>query len=134
MTIFCQYSMIRYRPCSAAGEFVNVGVALFANSGDFGYRIDPRMSRVALFFPHLDDQLYVRAIDSMERELNRIELLFSKGELNQELKLKTFKNLIEPSESLIQFSQAGVIETVSISGCLDDLLHRYVTKVFDSPA
>lgn len=130
MKYICNYSILRFLPYPETGEFVNIGVVLLANNGEFHFQLDRTRQRVTRFFKTLDHKIYLRARDEVRAELTRLEHFFAerKGEIN--VAISTFRHLIHPRETMMRFSEPGSIGTESIKKTLAELYEHYVNHSF----
>ncbi|WP_285275264.1 DUF3037 domain-containing protein [Halopseudomonas bauzanensis] len=132
MNIFCNYSILRFLPYLETGEFVNIGVVLFASNGDFRFKIASKRQRVTRFFDKLDAKIYISARNEIDEELARLSTFFVKHRENQSIQLATFKHLIQPRETMMRFSDPGTIAAGNTQSALDQLFEHYVNHSFAS--
>lgn len=130
MKYICNYSILRFLPYPETGEFVNIGVVLLANNGEFHFELDRTRQRVTRFFKTLNHKIYLRARDEVRAELQRLEIFFAEHKGEMGLAISTFKHLIHPRETMMRFSEPGSIGTDSIKKTLADLYEHYVNHSF----
>lgn len=130
MNIFCNYAILRFLPYPETGEFVNIGVALFASNGDFLFKIATKRQRVTRFFDRLDARIYIHARREIEEELARLSMFFAKHRENRSLQMSVFKHLIQPRETMMRFSEPGTLAVDTPRKALDNLFDHYVNHSF----
>ncbi|MGH8388196.1 MAG: DUF3037 domain-containing protein [Pseudomonas sp.] len=130
MKYICNYSILRFLPYPETGEFVNIGIVLLANNGEFRYRITNKRQRVTRFFETLDHKVFLRARDEVESEFARLVGFSADNRNNLSLLVSTFKHLIHPRETMMRFSQPGSITAGDIGSVLDELFDHYVNHSF----
>ena len=130
MNFICNYSILRFLPYPETGEFVNIGVVLLANNGEFRFRIATKRQRVTRFFETLEHKVYLRAKSEIEDEFNRLVSFFAQNKSEAGLLSSTFKQLIPPRETMMRFSQPGSLATENVSKALDELYEHYVNHSF----
>lgn len=129
--LVCNYALIRFLPYRETGEFVNVGVVLYApETNYFGFKLtERRNSRVRKFFPELDPSIYRAAIGSLRRELERNQDQFHGlfGAVSEGL--TAFRAMLRLRESLLHFAEPGM-KLGMPSDVLDKLFCEYVQRSF----
>lgn len=130
MNLICNYSIMRFLPYPETGEFVNIGVVLIANNGDFRFKMEKKRQRVTNFFPSLESKIYLRARHEMEAELARLSVFFTTYRSDLPALLGTFKHLIHPRETMMRFSDPGTIATENANQAISDLFEHYVNHSF----
>lgn len=114
--LVCNYAQIRFLPYRETGEFVNVGVMIYAPEVNyFDFRLTAKRNRrVKAFFPELDPAVYAAAVDSLGRELERqrrqfiaMPDLFS-GDRAVGEGLTAFRSMLRRRESLLHFAEPGM--------------------------
>jgi len=130
MNYICNYSILRFLPYPETGEFVNIGIVLLANNGEFRFKIATRRQRVTRFFETLDSKVYIRARNEVDEELNRLVGFFASRRNEISLLVTTFKHLIQPRETMMRFSEPGTITTIDIGETLETLFDHYVNHSF----
>lgn len=126
MNHVCNYSILRFLPYPETGEFVNIGVVLLGNNGEFRYKVAARRQRVTRFFPTLDYKVYLRARNEVEQEFARLVGFFANHRGQMNIAATAFRHLISPRETMMRFSAPGTITTDSIGDELETLFGRYV--------
>ncbi|AZF14777.1 DUF3037 domain-containing protein [Pseudomonas sp. R3-18-08] len=132
MKYICNYSILRFLPYPETGEFVNIGIVLLANTGEFKFKVAAKRQRVTRFFETLEHKVYLRAKGEVEDEFNRLVEFFANHKTETTLLTSTFKHLIHPRETMMRFSQPGSMATDNIGQALDDLFEHYVNHSFAS--
>ncbi|MGY1882274.1 DUF3037 domain-containing protein [Pseudomonas reactans] len=130
MNFICNYSILRFLPYPETGEFVNIGVVLLANTGEFKFKIATKRQRVTRFFETLEHKVYLRAKGEIEDELNRLVDFFARHENETSLLTSTFKHLTHPRETMMRFSQPGSMAIENVGTALDELFEHYVNHSF----
>ena len=130
MNYICNYSILRFLPYPETGEFVNIGIVLLANNGEFRFKIANRRQRVTRFFETLDSKVYIRARNEVDEELNRLAGFFASRRNEISLLVTTFNHLIQPRETMMRFSEPGTITTIDIGEALETLFDHYVNHSF----
>lgn len=130
MNYICNYSILRFLPYPETGEFVNIGIVLLANNGEFRFKITHTRRRVTQFFPTLDHTVFIRARREMEIEFNRLVGFFVNQRNDIKLLASTFKHLIHPRETMMRFSEPGTITATHIGETLETLFDHYVNHSF----
>lgn len=130
MKYICNYSILRFLPYPETGEFVNIGVVLIANNGDFRFKIEAKRKRVTDFFPSLDSKIFLRARREMDAELSRLSSFFTVNRSDLPALLGTFKHLIHPRETMMRFSDPGTMAIENANQAITDLFNHYVHHSF----
>ncbi len=130
MNYICNYSILRFLPYPETGEFVNIGIVLLANNGEFRFKIATRRQRVTRFFETLDSKVYTRARNEVTEELSRLVGFFASRRNEINLLVTTFKHLIQPRETMMRFSEPGTVTTTNIGETLETLFDHYVNHSF----
>lgn len=130
MKYICNYSILRFLPYPETGEFVNIGIVLIANNGDFRFKIEKKRQRVTNFFPSLDAKIFMRARKEIDIELARLSGFFTTNREDIAGLLSTFKHLIHPRETMMRFSDPGTMATENANQALSDLFDHYVKHSF----
>lgn len=132
MKYICNYSILRFLPYPETGEFVNIGIVLIANNGDFRFKIEKKRQRITHFFPKLDPKIFMRARREMDAELNRLSSFFTANRSDLSTLLGTFKHLIHPRETMMRFSDPGTMAIENANHALGILFDHYVNHSFAS--
>lgn len=130
MKYICNYSILRFLPYPETGEFVNIGIVLIANNGDFRFKIEHKRQRVTSFFPTLDSKIFQRARREMNAELARLSGFLTNNRHDLESLLTTFKHLIHPRETMMRFSDPGTMAIANADTAVNDLFEHYVNHSF----
>lgn len=126
MNYICNYSIIKFLPYPETGEFVNIGIVLFANNGEFRFRIANEHTRIIHFFENLDSRIFIRARDEIEDELDRIAHSFVRRRDDLTLIKNAFMHIIHQRETMVRFSEPGSMTTHNIDDAVELLFERYV--------
>jgi hypothetical protein len=127
MKTLYQYTIVRFLPFAETGEFANAGIVLCApDAGVFAFQLIPTPSeRVQQFFPQLEQALFLKTIQVLTDELNRIQQL-TEQQTGQQL-FATFQELIRPREQLIRYSgQRSVLSAAQPAELLAQLIKQLV--------
>lgn len=130
MNYVCNYSILRFLPYPETGEFVNIGIVLLSNNGEFRYKVAARRQRVTRFFPTLDYKVYLRARNEVEREFARLVGFFAKHREQVTVSTAAFRHLISPRETMMRFSAPGTITTNNVAEEMEVLFDHYVNHSF----
>ncbi|AFJ55025.1 hypothetical protein AO239_27710 [Pseudomonas sp. ICMP 19500] len=130
MKYICNYSILRFLPYPETGEFVNIGIVLIANNGDFRFKIEKKRQRITNFFPSLDAKIFLRARKEIDVELARLSGFLTVNREDVSLLLSTFKHLIHPRETMMRFSDPGTMATDNADQALATLFDHYVNHSF----
>jgi hypothetical protein len=137
--IACQYAIVRFAPYVETGEFANVGILMMApNARYFGFKLQTRRhGRITGFFDELDPKLYREAVLTLREELQRIhELLKAHGfdgrkTVNDiDFARQLFSEVVRPRESIVRFSEPGIVLADDPKEKLKDLFAFYVERNF----
>jgi hypothetical protein len=130
MSYICNYSILRFLPYPETGEFVNIGIVLLANNGEFRFKVTNKRQRVTRFFPTLDYKVFLRARNEVESEFTRLIGFFASHHNELTLLNTTFRHLIHPRETMMRFSAPGTTTAENIGDELDALFDHYVNHSF----
>ena len=130
------YTVLRYVHDTTAGEFVNVGVAIYAPEARYASAIcRTTYSRLTKVFPGINGESFkglMRFIQSRFEELG--------DRLRSELPLETPKSALDlahsvlpPDDSSLQWSPLGSGLTENPSETLESLFDRFVTRYDERP-
>ena len=132
--VTCNYAVLRFRPYQETGEFVNLGVVLFAHAVQFfDFRVETqRHRRVTDFFPELDAARFRLARAAFRKEMLRVKhlLLAPQPTLDAQERLGVFRELVRPRESVFRFAEVSTVLADDPSAKLDELFQRYVHRQF----
>ncbi|EGH21006.1 MULTISPECIES: DUF3037 domain-containing protein [Pseudomonas syringae group genomosp. 2] len=130
MRIICNYSILRFLPYPETGEFVNIGIVLFANNGDFRFAVETKRQRVTTFFPSLDAKIFIRARKEVHAELARLSGFFTNHRSDRQALAATFSHLVHPRETMMRFSEPGSVVAATSDQALKALFDHYVKHSF----
>jgi len=133
--VACRYAVVQFVPYIETGEFANVGVALICpQTGYFGFKLQNtrKSKRVTDFFGELPREVFVRAVQGVKSELQRVSDIAagSKGAANAEFLREVFDGLLHAREAIIRFSAPRVVLTDDPARELADKFAHYVGRVF----
>lgn len=135
----CRYAVVQFLPYAETGEFANVGIVLLCpETGYFGFRLQNtrRAKRITGFFERLDRNIYVRALDVFQHELQRIAQHFDKTVspgADADTARQLFAALTHPREAIVRFAPVRAIMTTAPEKELETLFSRYVEHDFSTP-
>jgi hypothetical protein len=125
------YVTLRYFHDAMTGEFLNVGLLLFAPAEKL-LRVKTRrtMSRVREVFPDLDRPAFTGAMRSVEHSVARLTReLFDAPLFSKDLDVESIARRVLPSDdSSLQWSSRGTGITSNIDQTFDRLFSRLVTR------
>jgi len=129
------YVTLRYVHDAMTGEFLNVGLLLFAPSDKtLLARTRKTISRVRDAFPDLDRSAYTKAMNSIERSVSHLgKDLFRAPLLSREMDAAHIAHrVLPPDDSSFQWSPAGVGRSANIDQTFERLFSRLVGR-YDEP-
>lgn len=140
MKFACQYAIVRFMPFVETGEFANVGIVLLCpDARYFGFRLLRRYGRVTRFFEGLEARIYTQAKGTFAEELRTFKALLTKEiftgnrkELDKNLAMRLFADLIRPREVMMRFDTPRVMLTAKPDQALTELYNFYVERNFVS--
>ncbi len=124
------YTVLRYVHDIATGEFVNVGVVLYAPQGPYlGAKTRSTYGRLSRVFPDIDGNAFKRAMSHVELSIantaRTLNDLFREKDLTAlELATRTLTN----DDSSLQWSSLGSGRTRSPAQELDRLFDKFVLR------
>lgn len=126
------FSVIRYVHDVVGGEFVNVGVALYASDNNYIDAIcTKKYGRLSKLFVEVDGVQFRSLMNLLENHINRARQRLE-GELQFEGRpkdvLDILNKIIPKDDSSLQFSAPGGGLTESPEKTLEDLYERYVER------
>lgn len=140
MTRFaCNYAIVRFMPYVETGEFANVGVLLWIpKQKTLLFKLLRRKyGRITQFFEELDKQVYLKAMNDLDVELQRIQGLLSQGavvtassNLEYGFHKGIFEEIIRPRETIVRFSEQRAILSENPAETLTALYDYYVGRNF----
>lgn len=133
----CRYAVLQFVPYRETGEFANVGIALICpRTGYFGFRLQTRKyKRLTDFFEELPKDVYLRAVQVMRDELQRVANALQQASRTDQAQVlrQTFDALTHPREALIRFSPPRAILTDDPEAELARQFDHYVDRAFATP-
>jgi hypothetical protein len=129
------YVTLRYVHDAMTGEFLNVGLLLFAPSDKtLLARTRKTISRVKDLFPDLDRSAYTKAMNSIERSVVHLEKdLFRAPLLSREMDAAHIAHrVLPPDDSSFQWSSVGAGRSTNIHQTFERLFSRLVSR-YDEP-
>jgi hypothetical protein len=107
----CNYALLRFLPYPETGEFVNIGVVLFAPGPDRQHLIVAipagDVARVLHFFPTVRKDDYLLQKSSILEEIDRVhDKIWNSDE---RLGRTIFAELVRPRESIFRFSDMRTV-------------------------
>lgn len=126
------FTILRYVHDVVAGESLNVGVVMY-NSAEGGLlaKVQKSTSRLRQTFPDIDHQVFRDMMTSIERGLKSLaqELADTPPFADRDLDvLKCARRVMPDDDSTLQWSAAGWGLTEDVTGTMDQLFERYVTR------
>ena len=125
------YTILRYVHDVVAGEALNVGVVMYAQSGGLlRVRTRKTIGRLRHVFPDIDRQAFVASMRAVDRGLAAVakqvsgQALFD-GEVNARSHALKF---LPDDDSALQWSPVGTGVTGDIAATFERLYERYVTQ------
>lgn len=107
----CNYALLRFLPFPETGEFVNIGVVLFAPGPDQQHLIvgtpPGDIARVLHFFPTVRKDDYLLQKRSILEEIDRVYHTIKNSD--QRLARTIFAELVRPRESIFRFSDIRTV-------------------------
>lgn len=135
--IACRYAVVQFTPFSETGEFANVGVVLTCpNTQYFGFQLQTRRyKRITSFFDELPKDVYLRAMQVIKAELQRVADVITAAPATGQAEYvrQIFDGLIHPREAIVRFSAAKVVLTDDPGAELAKQFDHYVDRSFASP-
>ena len=133
----CHYSVARFRPYPETDEFVNVGVVLACPAtGYFDFMRDEsrHCERVGDFFPELDGNIYLAAMNAWEDSLKDWRNFPEDGKTfadSDRRRLRdAFKDIVRPRDTILFYSAPRVILSDNPAATLKELFNAYVDRRF----
>lgn len=123
----CVYAVVRFFSCARTEEFLNVGVVMYsASCGRLVYDlVDQLPYPVSLQCA----QLYAESRAREIKECARLQKAFSSGGVERRLRDQMFKGLIEPTESVIRYSEMKAIVSTDLCQSLESLVESYIGRL-----
>ena len=116
--VACQYAIVRFAPFVETGEFANVGILMMAPKDRFfGFQLETRrFARITRFFQELDRKHYLKAVQNVQAELERVHNVLKAHGFDRRRKFndvefaqRLFAEVIRPRESTVRFGEPRVI-------------------------
>ncbi len=131
MKIAYSYTVLRYVHDTATGEFVNVGLVLYAPGAPFASAIcRPTQGRVSKAFPDLDGEAFRRLMRLVQGRLEEVGARLT-GELpfdgRPDSVMTLVHDILPADDSSLQWSPPGGGVTTDPSKTLDQIFRRLVT-------
>jgi len=130
------YTVLKYVHDVVTGEFVNVGVILFAPASNLlRVRVRTTIGRLRSLFPDLNREAFTRAMHAVERSVSNLaRSLEQEGLIRSEGDAVVLASHALPIDdsSLRWSSPAGTGLTDNVSKTVDRLFERFVTR-YDIP-
>lgn len=134
--VACRYAVVQFTPYSETGEFANVGVVLICPSTQyFGFQLQTRRyKRITGFFEELPKDVYLRAMQLIKAELERIAGVVAAAPESGRVEYlrHVFDGLIHPREAIVRFSTTKVVLTDNPAAELTRQFDHYVDRAFAS--
>ena len=132
MTTPYSFIVLRYVHDVMSGEFVNVGVALYAPGAKYiGALCNPRYTRLSRMFLDVDGDYFrglVRYIETRFEELgDRLKSELPLNALPADI-TEIARSILPPDDSSLQWSEAGGGQTENAGQTLEDLFVRLVER------
>jgi hypothetical protein len=128
--LVCNYTLVRFLPYRETGEFVNIGIILYAPEfNTFEFKLANKANRrVRGFFPEMDDGIYRAAMERLQRELLRQQVEYI-AISDVEQGLQVFRNMLRRRETLLHFAEPGM-RVGDPPAVLNELFAEYVERRF----
>ncbi len=122
------YSVIRFVPSRERQESINIGVFVVSpQEGKFYYQLSDNEERAEVLLPpNADISVYRMARDAVKGRLQSIQQMANQTHPDEHLTLETFRDVIRPRESMIQYSAPGIIVGSDAAEMQKDLVARFV--------
>lgn len=126
-----RYAIVRFRPFVETGEFANVGVvAVSAEAPEFAFKLmRRRYRRVTEFFEDLEGRVFKTVMRGLEGELKRLQAL-AQQKTQGDAVMQLFNEAVRPRESMIRFSEPGVVLAPNARQATEQLFAHYVERSF----
>ena len=137
--VACQYAIVRFAPFVETGEFANVGILMMAPKDRFfGFQLETRrFARITRFFRELDRKHYLKAVQNVQAELERVHDVLKAHGFDRRRKFndvefaqRLFAEVIRPRESTIRFGEPRVTLAENPAQKLKELFAYYVERNF----
>ena len=135
--VACRYAVVQFTPYTETGEFANVGVALVCpETGYFGFKLQTKKyKRVTDFFEELPRDVYLRSMQGIRTELERIaKILQTAPESGRPAFVRqVFDGLVHPREAIVRMSGTRVVLSDNPEAELSGKFAHYVERTFATP-
>lgn len=130
-----QYQIIRYMPDHFTGEYINVGIVLYAKEERFlASKTTGRYKRITAFYPPANGKWIIKLLQNFDRQIRAAsEELNELFQPHDSLEEVTASILIRDSNA-VQLSEVRWGIDMNLEAALDDLYHSLVEKYILSPA
>ena len=131
MKVTYSFSVLRYVHDPVTGEFVNIGVALYAKDARyFDAMCATNYGRISRMFAKIDGDRFRQIARYIQDRIHELgNELSSKLQFESFAKIETLlSGVLPPDDSAFQFSQVGVGVTNDLPKTLQDLFERLVQK------
>lgn len=125
------YTVLRYIHDAQTGEYVNIGVVLFApERGTLLWNMRHTIGRVKDMFPDLDRKAFKSTINDVERAIGQYKSRLSSSDLlARQVDARELARVVVPlDDSSLQWSPLGMGLTDSPESALSRLFSRMVSK------
>lgn len=137
-TFPCRYTIVQFLPFPETGEFANVGIILASPlTGKLTFRLQTRRwGRITAFFDELKSQVYRKAVQALEVELERVQVQavnLPADSMRPDAIRNLFESVVQPRETIFRFSTPRAILTADPGATLTELFQYYVERSFATP-
>lgn len=129
MTAPYSFSLLRYVHDVVGGEFVNIGVALYAPDYHYvGARCTRRYARLSNLFVNVDGRHFRLVVDHLEHKINERQRLMEGFQFEQPAVdvCELLQRVLPPDDSSIQFSEPRGGLTDDPEATLKNLFERFI--------
>ncbi len=131
------YTILRYVHDITTEEFINIGVVLYSPEEKFLNAVcTNKYGRLSRMFFDIEGERFKQVVRHVQDQINELG-----SQIHQELEFeklpdsvnKIVGKILPPDDGSLQFSDVGKGMTENLSGTLDDLFTRYVTRYLEKP-
>lgn len=125
------YTVLRYVHDVVTGEFINIGVLMFAPGHNFTkFETRSSIGRIKGAFPDLDRAAFLRAVKAAERTLRPLAKTLKDGDLLSEYDDAgaIARKILTPDDSSLQWSPISSGLTSDTAKTFERVYNRYVTR------
>lgn len=125
------YTVLRYVHDVVTGEFVNVGVLLYAPKSNLvKVAVRTSIGRIKHVFPDLDRQAFLSAVKAAERSVRKISKSLEQGDLLAEFgdAASIARKVLVADDSSLQWSSVSGGLTEDAEKTFDRVYRRYVSR------